>query len=134
MYDPRCLTSNPTTFLVNSVSSVTNGNSNYDTSSQPKSEYFGSPAQALSTHEVSIEDSFQIVSVILENSNIEGTDNSSGSLSDSESGDEHLSFSLALRTWCDQSGTLRELIYLTMQVEAESGRSCCVCRHQEVAA
>jgi hypothetical protein len=31
-------------------------------SSQPKSEYFGSPAQALSTHEVSIEDSFQIVS------------------------------------------------------------------------
>ena len=60
---PRCLTSpNPTTFLVNSVSPATNGNSNYDTSSQPKSEYFGSPAQALSTHEVSIEDSFQIVS------------------------------------------------------------------------
>ena len=119
---PTSLSSlNPTLLPANLVSPATNGNTNYDSLSPPHSQYFGSPAQALSSHEVSIEDTIQIVSVILESSNIEDTDNSSGSLSDSESEDEHSSFSLALRNWCDQSGTSRDHMTSLIQLLRQFG-------------
>ena len=107
------------------VSPASNLNSNYDSLSQSQYDEFACQAQALSSHEVAIEDTLTgILSEIMGNSNIEDAQNSSGSMSQSDSEnseDDHSALSLALRNWCDQSGTSRDHMTSLLQVLRQFG-------------